>query len=70
MVLRDLGGTIAPGSKFSTYEFVASPYGVYPYGQWHAKSHCRPHILTEDYKGMMIMDPQKEPRTIDDGICK
>jgi FtsP/CotA-like multicopper oxidase with cupredoxin domain len=51
------GGTIAPGGSF-TYEFVAQPYGVYPY-------HCHvgpiaDHINRGLY-GMMIIDP-KEPR--------
>lgn len=51
------GGTISPGRSF-TYEFVAGPYGVYPY-----YSHVEPmadHINRGLY-GMMIIDP-KEPR--------
>jgi len=51
------GGTIAPGSSF-TYEFVASPYGVYPY-------HCHVNPIADHINrglyGMMIIDP-KEPR--------
>ena len=51
------GGTIAPGSSF-TYEFVASPYGVYPY-------HCHVSPIADHINrglyGMMIIDP-KEPR--------
>jgi manganese oxidase len=50
-------GMIVPGRNF-TYEFVAQPYGVYPY-------HCHvspvaDHINRGLY-GMMIIDP-KEPR--------
>lgn len=51
------GGTISPGRSF-TYEFVAAPYGVYPY-----YCHVEPmadHINRGLY-GMMIIDP-KEPR--------
>src|SRR5687768_4430205 len=51
------GGTISPGRSF-TYEFVAEPYGVYPY-----YCHVEPmadHINRGLY-GMMIIDP-KEPR--------
>ena len=51
------GGTISPGRSF-TYEFVAGPYGVYPY-----YCHVEPmadHINRGLY-GMMIIDP-KEPR--------
>ncbi len=51
------GGAISPGRSFS-YEFVAQPYGVYPY-------HCHvdpvaDHINRGLY-GAMIIDP-KEPR--------
>jgi FtsP/CotA-like multicopper oxidase with cupredoxin domain len=50
-------GIVAPGESF-TYEFVAQPYGVYPY-------HCHvspvaDHISRGLY-GMLIIDP-KEPR--------
>lgn len=51
------GGTISPGKSF-TYEFIAGPYGVYPY-----YCHVEPmadHINRGLY-GMMIIDP-KEPR--------
>ena len=51
------GGTISPGRSF-TYEFVAQPFGVYPY-----YCHVEPmadHINRGLY-GMMIIDP-KEPR--------
>ena len=51
------GGTISPGRSF-TYEFIAEPYGVYPY-----YCHIEPmadHINRGLY-GMMIIDP-KEPR--------
>ena len=51
------GGTISPGRSF-TYEFIAEPYGVYPY-----YCHVEPmadHINRGLY-GMMIIDP-KEPR--------
>jgi manganese oxidase len=51
------GGTIAPGGSF-TYEFVAQPYGVYPY-------HCHVNPIADHINrglyGMMIIDP-KEPR--------
>jgi manganese oxidase len=51
------GGTIAPGNSF-TYEFVAQPYGVYPY-------HCHVNPIADHINrglyGMMIIDP-KEPR--------
>ena len=51
------GGTIAPGKSF-TYEFVAQPYGVYPY-------HCHVNPIADHINrglyGMMIIDP-KEPR--------
>jgi manganese oxidase len=51
------GGTITPGSSF-TYEFVAQPYGVYPY-------HCHVNPIADHINrglyGMMIIDP-KEPR--------
>jgi FtsP/CotA-like multicopper oxidase with cupredoxin domain len=52
------GGTISPGRSF-TYEFIAEPYGVYPY-----YCHVEPtadHINRGLY-GMMIIDP-KEPRS-------
>ncbi|HEY9398306.1 MAG TPA: multicopper oxidase domain-containing protein [Nitrososphaeraceae archaeon] len=51
------GGALSPGRSF-TYEFIAQPYGVYPY-------HC--HVdpiadhLNRGLYGMMIIDP-KEPR--------
>jgi manganese oxidase len=52
------GGTIAPGGNF-TYEFVAQPYGVYPY-------HCHVNPIADHINrglyGMMIIDP-KEPRS-------
>ncbi|MDP9490256.1 MAG: multicopper oxidase domain-containing protein [Thermoproteota archaeon] len=51
------GGIISPGRSF-TYEFVAEPFGVYPY-----YCHVEPmadHINRGLY-GMMIIDP-KEPR--------
>ena len=51
------GGTISPGRSF-TYDFIAKPYGVYPY-----YCHVEPiadHINRGLY-GMMIIDP-KEPR--------
>lgn len=51
------GGTISPGRSF-TYEFIAGPYGVYPY-----YCHVEPmadHINRGLY-GMMIVDP-KDPR--------
>jgi manganese oxidase len=51
------GGTISPGRSF-TYEFIAGPYGVYPY-----YCHVEPmadHINRGLY-GMMIIDP-KDPR--------
>src|SRR5688572_6577098 len=51
------GGTISPGRSF-TYEFVAGPYGVYPY-YCHVES-MADHINRGLY-GMMIIDP-KEPR--------
>lgn len=47
------GGAIQPGSNF-TYEFIARPYGVYPY-----HCHMEPvqyHIMRGLY-GMMIIDP-------------
>ena len=51
------GGTIAPGHSF-TYEFVAQPYGLYPY-------HCHVNPIADHINrglyGMMIIDP-KEPR--------
>lgn len=50
-------GTIAPGNSF-TYEFIAQPYGVYPY-------HCHVNPIADHINrglyGMMIIDP-KEPR--------
>lgn len=51
------GGTISPGRSY-TYEFIAGPYGVYPY-----YCHVEPmadHINRGLY-GMMIIDP-KDPR--------
>jgi len=47
------GGTIQPGANF-TYEFIARPFGVYPY-------HCHMenvqyHIMRGLY-GMMVIDP-------------
>ena len=55
--VEGLGGAIAPGSSF-TYEFVALPYGVYPY-------HCHVNPIADHINrglyGMMIIDP-KEPR--------
>jgi manganese oxidase len=51
------GGMILPGKSF-TYEFVAQPYGVYPY-------HCHVNPIADHINrglyGMMIIDP-KEPR--------
>lgn len=51
------GGTISPGRSF-TYEFVAAPYGVYPY-------YCNVDPIADHINrglyGMMIIDP-KEPR--------
>jgi FtsP/CotA-like multicopper oxidase with cupredoxin domain len=51
------GGAISPGRSF-TYEFVAQPYGVYPY-------HCHVDPIADHINrglyGMMIIDP-KEPR--------
>src|ERR687897_2974591 len=51
------GGAIAPGGSF-TYEFVAQPYGVYPY-------HCHVNPIADHINrglyGMMIIDP-KQPR--------
>jgi manganese oxidase len=50
-------GMILPGKSF-TYEFVAQPYGVYPY-------HCHVNPVADHINrglyGMMIIDP-KEPR--------
>lgn len=50
-------GMILPGRNF-TYEFVAQPYGVYPY-------HCHVNPVADHINrglyGMMIIDP-KEPR--------
>jgi manganese oxidase len=57
MMTGQPGGTISPGRSF-TYDFVAGPYGVYPY-----YCHVEPiadHINRGLY-GMMIIDP-KEPR--------
>jgi manganese oxidase len=52
-----LGGAIAPGNSF-VYEFVANPYGVYPY-------HCHVEPIADHINrglyGMLIIDPQ-EPR--------
>lgn len=49
------GGTIAPGKSF-TYEFVAQPYGVYPY-------HCHVNPIADHINrglyGMMIIDPKE-----------
>ena len=51
------GGAISPGRSF-TYEFVAQPYGVYPY-------HCHVDPIADHINrglyGMMIIDPL-EPR--------
>jgi FtsP/CotA-like multicopper oxidase with cupredoxin domain len=51
------GGAISPGRSF-TYEFVAQPYGVYPY-------HCHVDPIADHINrglyGMMIIDPI-EPR--------
>jgi FtsP/CotA-like multicopper oxidase with cupredoxin domain len=51
------GGAISPGRSY-TYEFVAQPYGVYPY-------HCHVDPIADHINrglyGMMIIDP-KEPR--------
>ena len=51
------GGAISPGRSF-TYEFVAQPYGVYPY-------HCHVDPIADHINrglyGMMIVDPL-EPR--------
>ena len=51
------GGAISPGSSF-VYEFVANPYGVYPY-------HCHVDPISDHINrglyGMMIIDP-KQPR--------
>jgi len=51
------GGAISPGRSF-TYEFVAQPYGVYPYS-----CHVDPvaDSINRGLYGMMIIDP-KEPR--------
>jgi FtsP/CotA-like multicopper oxidase with cupredoxin domain len=50
-------GMILPGKNF-TYEFVAQPYGLYPY-------HCHANPVADHINrglyGMMIIDP-KEPR--------
>jgi manganese oxidase len=50
-------GMILPGKSF-TYEFVAQPYGVYPY-------HCHVNPIADHINrglyGMMIIDP-KQPR--------
>jgi FtsP/CotA-like multicopper oxidase with cupredoxin domain len=48
-------GLVAPGSSF-TYEFVAQPYGVFPY-HCHANPASK-HIHNGLY-GMMIVDPQE-----------
>ena len=49
------GGTIAPGKSF-TYEFVAQPYGVYPY-------HCHVNPIADHINrglyGMMIIAPKE-----------
>ena len=51
------GGAISPGRSY-TYEFIAQPYGVYPY-------HCHVNPIADHINrglyGMMIIDP-KEPR--------
>ena len=51
------GGAISPGRSF-TYEFIAQPYGVYPY-------HCHVDPLADHINrglyGMLIIDPP-EPR--------
>jgi manganese oxidase len=51
------GGAISPGRSF-TYEFVAQPYGIYPY-------HCHVDPIADHINrglyGMMIIDPV-EPR--------
>jgi Putative multicopper oxidases len=51
------GGAISPGRSF-TYEFIAQPYGVYPY-------HCHVDPIADHINrglyGMMIIDP-REPR--------
>lgn len=51
------GGSIPPGQNF-TYNFIAQPYGVYPY-------HCHVEPVADHINrglyGMMIIDP-KEPR--------
>lgn len=51
------GGTISPGRSF-TYEFIAGPYGVYPY--YCHEEPMADHINRGLY-GMMIIDP-KDPR--------
>jgi len=52
------GGTIPPGGSF-VYEFVAQPYGVFPY-------HCHVNPIADHINrglyGMFIIDP-KTPRT-------
>lgn len=52
------GGFIKPGESF-TYEFIARPYGVYPY-------HCHVDPIADHINrglyGVMIIDP-KEPRS-------
>jgi len=49
------GGAISPGRSF-TYEFVAQPYGVYPY-------HCHVDPIADHINrglyGMMIVDPKE-----------
>ena len=51
------GGAISPGRSF-TYDFIAQPYGIYPY-------HCHVDPIADHINrglyGMMIIDP-KEPR--------
>ena len=51
------GGAISPGRSY-TYEFIAQPYGTYPY-------HCHVDPIADHINrglyGMMIIDP-KEPR--------
>jgi manganese oxidase len=49
------GGAISPGRSF-TYEFIAQPYGVYPY-------HCHVDPIADHINrglyGMMIIDPKE-----------
>ena len=52
------GGLLKPGESF-TYEFIAKPYGVFPY-------HCHVDPIADHINrglyGMMIIDPINEPR--------